>query len=92
HPIAGGMESATSRRLSRRARRANRNDFRVRFIAQHRWRGALRCENPRRGRWGGHVRGGSYGPSATQPWPDDRDIPLGAWIRDDVPAAGVRRR
>jgi len=91
--MAGGVEPATDRRLRRRPRRAERNDYRVRFVAQHRWAGAVRCENPRRGNWGGRPSfGGVYRESEEREWPEDRPIPLGGWIRDSVPQLGIRGR
>lgn len=92
-PMAGGIEDATRPRLARAARRANVNGFRVRFIAQHRWTGQLRCERPTRGRWGGRPwGGGSYRDAEHEPWPASRPVPLGAWILDPVPELGVVRR
>ena len=90
-PMAGGIESATARRLSVQSRRSNENGFRVRFIAQHRWRGPSTCSNPRRGRWGSRSPGGSYAASEHTEWPSERPIPLGAWIRSTVPQLGIRR-
>jgi len=92
-PMSGGIEPATDRRLRRRPRRAERDDFRVRFIAQHRWAGPVRCENPQRGNWGGRPSsGGVYRESEEREWPEDRPVPLGGWIRDNVPQLGVRGR
>ena len=90
-PMAGGMESATTARLGNRAGRSNANDFRVRFIAQHRWSGALACSNPVRGRFGGRQPNGAYGNLADLEWPAARSIPLGAWVNDAIPDIGVRR-
>jgi hypothetical protein len=90
-PMAGGMESATTARLGNRAGRSNANDFRVRFIAQHRWRGALACSRPTRGRFGGRAPGGEYGNLADLEWPAARAIPLGAWVNDAISDVGVRR-
>ncbi|MGE0784524.1 MAG: DUF2330 domain-containing protein [Sandaracinaceae bacterium] len=90
-PMAGGIEDATMARLGRGARRSNRNEFRVRFIAQHRWTGPMSCSSPRRNVWGGRPWTGSYAASQDTPWPADRAIPLGAWVRDPVRELGVRR-
>lgn len=86
-PIAGGHESATQRRLPRASRPADRNDYRVRFIAQHYWSRPLACSSPRRGQWGGAPWG--VDPEAAAPWPADRPIPLTWWIRDPVPEIGI---
>lgn len=90
-PMTGGVEAATAARLPRGARPAPRNDFRVRFIAQHRWAGPVQCASPRRNRWGGRPWDGVYRESEMTAWPDERPIPLGAWIRDSVPQLGVAR-
>ncbi|MEZ4335427.1 MAG: DUF2330 domain-containing protein [Sandaracinaceae bacterium] len=91
-PMAGGIEDATLPRLSRSARSANRNEFRVRFIAQHRWTGPVACAHPQRNRWGGRPFGlGSYRDAEETPWPENRPVPLGAWIRDSVPQLGIAR-
>ncbi|MCB9595228.1 MAG: DUF2330 domain-containing protein [Sandaracinaceae bacterium] len=91
-PMAGGIEDATGRRLGRAARPATRNEFRVRFIAQHAWAGPLTCASPRRGQWGGRQADGTYRETELTAWPADRPVPLGAWIRDSVPQLGVARR
>ncbi|MBX3272778.1 MAG: DUF2330 domain-containing protein [Sandaracinaceae bacterium] len=90
-PMAGAIETATLPRLGRAARPATRNEFRVRFIAQHRWTGPIDCASPRRGVYGGRPHVGGYSAIDQSPWPAERPIPLGAWVRDPVPELGVRR-
>jgi MYXO-CTERM domain-containing protein len=53
-PIVGGREvRGPSGKLEERAQPAQYNNFQGRYIIRHEWTGAIACENPVRGRWGG---------------------------------------
>ncbi|HJL24954.1 MAG TPA: DUF2330 domain-containing protein [Polyangiaceae bacterium LLY-WYZ-15_(1-7)] len=51
------------------------NNFQGRYVILHRWEGAIECENPQRGRWGGPPGGGGTrqpvaAPSAVRAQPE----------------------
>jgi MYXO-CTERM domain-containing protein len=53
-PIVGGREMrGVSGKLEERAQPSDYNNFQGRYIIRHEWTGAIACENPVRGRWGG---------------------------------------
>ncbi|GAB4567768.1 MAG: hypothetical protein Tsb0020_20580 [Haliangiales bacterium] len=57
--IAGGREFLGSDgKLEEGAVSAGRNNFQGRYAIRHAWTGAVDCENPRRGIWGGPPGGG----------------------------------
>jgi MYXO-CTERM domain-containing protein len=52
--IVGGREMrGPSGKLEERAQPSDYNNFQGRYIIRHEWTGAIACENPVRGRWGG---------------------------------------
>jgi len=52
--IVGGREMrGPSGKLEERAQPADYNNFQGRYVIRHEWTGAMACENPIRGRWGG---------------------------------------
>ena len=68
-PIVGGREmmmnegenpDASGQRLERGARQdpSGMNNFQARYIIRHPWTGAIACEHPQRGVWGGPPGGG----------------------------------
>jgi MYXO-CTERM domain-containing protein len=67
-PIVGGREMRTNGyKLETSATESSFNNFQGRYIIRHAWKGAIRCKNPVRGRWGGPPAGVQYkGPSAAQ--------------------------
>jgi hypothetical protein len=53
-PIIGGREvEGPSGKLEEGAQPSDTNNFQARYIIRHQWQGAIACENPRRGIWGG---------------------------------------
>src|SRR6185503_11721501 len=53
-PIMGGREVPSGEGgLERGARPSGFNNFQGRYAIRHPWTGAIACENPRRGVWGG---------------------------------------
>ncbi|MEZ4359687.1 MAG: DUF2330 domain-containing protein [Kofleriaceae bacterium] len=57
-PIAGGREwMAEGGQLEIGAKAAPQNNFQARYAIRHPWKGAVTCDQPVRGRWGG-------------PWPE----------------------
>lgn len=67
-PIVGGREQHGSNgKLETSAMESSFNNFQGRYAIRHAWKGPIRCQNPRRGRWGGPPAGTAYqGPSAAQ--------------------------
>jgi hypothetical protein len=53
-PIAGGREfSDNTGKLERGFIKADTNTFQARYAIRHAWTGPVKCQNPRRGIWGG---------------------------------------
>jgi MYXO-CTERM domain-containing protein len=53
-PIVGGREMrGPSGKLEERAQPSDYNNFQGRYVIRHEWTGAIACEKPVRGRWGG---------------------------------------
>ena len=76
-PIVGGREhvvDAKSGRLEERSTPSDYNNFQGRYIIRHEWTGAIACENPVRGRWGGP-------PPASRSPPTPRRPPTSRWRR-----------
>jgi MYXO-CTERM domain-containing protein len=62
-PIVGGREFPSENgSIEQGARPADANNFQGRYIIRHAWQGAIACDNPIRGRWGGPP-GGSPAPT-----------------------------
>jgi len=58
-PIAGGREFLNSdQKIEKGSVSSSRNMFQGRYAIRHEWTGAIECENPVRGRWGGPPNGG----------------------------------
>jgi hypothetical protein len=56
--IVGGREQwATEGVLEAGAQRATQSAFQGRYVIRHPWTGAIKCQNPRRGVWGGNPNG-----------------------------------
>jgi hypothetical protein len=61
--IVGGRESMDADgHIEQGARADATNNFQARFVIRHRWTGAVACENPRFGVWGGPPNGAESGP------------------------------
>lgn len=65
-PIVGGrgMPDQSGELEERRAQASGYNNFQGRYVILHRWEGAIACENPVRGVWGGPPDGPSPRPFA----------------------------
>ena len=62
-PIAGGREFLREDgKLEIGSVKAPQNNFQGRYAIRHAWKGAIECDNPIRGRWGGPPDGGRPGP------------------------------
>jgi uncharacterized protein (TIGR03382 family) len=90
--IVGGREQyAQGGAIEHGAVAASYNNFQARYAIRHAWQGAITCENPHRGIWGGPPMGhGSEQPkSATNLAFAKRDgFQLGSFVTGDVPELG----
>lgn len=86
-PIVGGREMHSDPgKLERGATESSYNNFQGRYIIRHEWEGAITCENPVRGRWGGPPEGGDD-PKLTVAQDvafAPRDASLGTFAREDI--------
>jgi hypothetical protein len=85
-PIVGGREFMNDGGvLERGARPESINNFQARYIIRHAWTGAVACENPQRGIWGGPP-GGNEPPvqPAAQIAFAPRDADLHTFLAEDV--------
>ncbi len=58
-PVTGGREIRTRKGLEYGATPSAQNFFQARYSIRHWWTGPIRCQNPRRGVWGGPPDGGA---------------------------------
>ena len=59
-PIVGGRERRVAEgKLEHSSRPGSVNNFQARYAIRHEWKGAIECESPRRGIWGGPPAGQS---------------------------------
>ncbi len=92
-PIVGGREMpGRTGQLEKGAAPSSFNNFQARYAIRHTWTGAIACENPVRGRWGGPPDGTP--PSAPQAAAKSAFAPRGAMklafmVREDVPEIGL---
>jgi hypothetical protein len=89
-PIEGGRESmGANGEIERGAKPGSINNFQARYAIRHPWTGAINCENPRRGIWGGPPNGGGIATSAATnlAFAPRGNVQLGALIKDDSPEA-----
>ena len=65
--IVGGREFLSNgTELEKGSRPDSNNNFQARYVIRHPWKGAIACENPRRGVWGGPPGGMMPPPAAAQ--------------------------
>ncbi len=90
--IVGGREFyAQSGNIEHGAVAASYNNFQARYVIRHPWEGAIECENPHRGIWGGPPAGHTYESpkSATNLAFAKRDgVQLASFVKNDVPEIG----
>jgi MYXO-CTERM domain-containing protein len=90
-PIVGGREfMGENGKLERGSRSDGYNNFQGRYAVRHPWTGAIACEHPRRGIWGGPPSGvavaGGTGPQAARGVAfAKRNVDLGVFVKGDVP-------
>jgi hypothetical protein len=92
-PVLGGRANynGTSSDAGAQVSDAGENNFQGRYIIRHYWEGAVKCDNPRYGNWGGPPGGGAHSPQAAKGL---ASAPRGALqlpkvIRSPVPTLGI---
>jgi hypothetical protein len=93
-PIVGGRESVRDGgKLEEGAQPSSVNNFQARYAIRHRWTGAVACDHPRRGVWGGPPDGGIAAPRAALDlaFAPRGAVALPASINGDVPEIGLRK-
>ncbi len=92
--IVGGREFYSARQdstsIEHGAVAASYNNFQARYVIRHPWTGAIECENPQRGIWGGPPAGQTQSTeAATNLAFAKRDgIQLASFVKNDVPEIG----
>lgn len=93
-PLEGGRGTPDAEgKIASGARAFSVNNFQGRYIILHPWTGAIACERPVRGRWGGPPEGG--GNQIATPTANDLafaprgKVELGGLVASDVPEIGV---
>ncbi len=93
--IVGGREMRDDKdRLEERARPDSMNNFQARYAIRHAWTGAITCDAPRRGIWGGPP-GDQQIAEGTKPAKDLAFAPRGNvqlpnLVAQDIPEIGVK--
>jgi hypothetical protein len=92
-PILGGREHVVAAGgLEKGATPGGVNNFQGRYIIRHPWTGAIECERPRRGIWGGPPGGGYNPPKAARDvaFAPRGGVRLPAMVSEDIPEVGVK--
>jgi MYXO-CTERM domain-containing protein len=92
-PVEGGREWSTAGgTLEKGARPSSMNNFQARYAIRHRWQGAVACENPQFGVWGGPPGGGTKPPMAAAKlaMAPRGGLALPKLLREDVPDLGIK--
>jgi MYXO-CTERM domain-containing protein len=92
-PIAGGREVRGDQgQLEERAHADEINNFQGRYAIRHRWTGAVRCQNPVRGVWGGPPGGEEPTPmpATNLAFAPRGKVQLPNLVAQDVPELGVK--
>jgi MYXO-CTERM domain-containing protein len=56
-PMEGGRERRKDGKLEQGPKQGKQNNFQARYAIRHEWQGAIACDKPRRGIWGGPPKG-----------------------------------
>jgi hypothetical protein len=92
-PITGGREHWSKQGLEYGAQPATQNHFQARYAIRHWWTGAIRCQNPQRGVWGGPPDGRYQAPIAASKvaFAPRGKMQLASVIKRDLWEIGYRR-
>jgi len=90
--IVGGREMYTQdNKIEHGALPSPYNNFQARYAIRHPWTGAIACENPRRGIWGGPPGQGLEAPKGATNLAfakRDASFSLASFVRNDIPEIG----
>jgi MYXO-CTERM domain-containing protein len=95
-PIVGGREFLVDdKKLEERSRPDSTNNFQGRYAIRHRWTGAVKCDAPKFGRWGGPPAGSEIAEGGTVPATNTAFAPRGQvqlpnLVAQDIPEIGVK--
>jgi uncharacterized protein (TIGR03382 family) len=92
--IVGGREQyAQSGAIEHGAVAAGYNNFQARYVIRHLWEGAIACEHPRRGIWGGPPAGQNQQPTAAMnlAFAKRDGFQLASFVKGDVPEIGFAK-
>ena len=93
-PIAGGREQRQGNGLEKGATPGGMNNFQGRYIIRHPWTGAVACNNPRRGVWGGPP-GGALQNKPTSltnaAFAPRGQVQLTSMVMESVPELGIEK-
>jgi MYXO-CTERM domain-containing protein len=93
-PVVGGREiRGANNQLEHGATPDSYNNFQGRYAIRHPWTGAITCQNPQRGRWGGPPNGAQM--AKPQGATDNAFAPRGKMqipmvVQQDIPEIGVK--
>jgi len=94
-PIVGGREfpRIDGDKLEVGATPSSVNNFQGRYIIRHPWTGAMTCDKPIRGRWGGPPGSAADGKPAAKPATELAFVPrdkarLAQFVKADIPEIG----
>ncbi len=93
-PVVGGRGIPDARgRMEREVQPSGVNNFQGRYAILHRWAGAVTCEHPRRGVWGGPPGGGEPPPRPALDLSQQsrRNVNLNHYLRRPIPELRRRR-
>jgi hypothetical protein len=93
-PVAGGREHITDgTKLEEGAKPSGLNNFQGRYAIRHKWQGAIACQNPRRGIWGGPPDGSGMKQAQAGlglAFAPRGQVQLNKSIKGDVPEIGLK--
>ncbi len=93
-PIAGGREYPKKDGTPQHgAQKSSRNQFQARYAIRHPWKGEVKCDEPRFGRWGGPPKGvDKPKPRAATDlaFAERGKVKLASLIRQDVPELALK--
>jgi uncharacterized protein (TIGR03382 family) len=96
-PIVGGREHLVDgKKLEERSRPDQMNNFQGRYAIRHRWTGAVKCEDPTYGRWGGPPAGMDIAegtgpvPATNTAFAPRGNVSLPNLVAQDIPEINVK--
>lgn len=92
-PVQGGRENWNGKGIEYGAISSTTNNFQARYAVRHWWTGAITCQNPQRGIWGGPPNGRSTQPIAASKlaYVPRGQLALPSVIKRDLWEIGVKK-